>query len=457
MKILFRVLTSLVMMLAILLLASCTGAPGCPQAGFGSSTACSSGGSGTFGGGGGSGGGGGGGGGGATPAAFAYAVDQNGGTSGTGANGTIDGFDLSTSAATFVGISNFTAPQILAGNPGTAMVVARKQFVYALFDAANGVYGWTISSNGGGLTAMTGSPFAIEPNLPISPYNQYNVTTDPAGNYLFIAETNADAILVYTIGSSGALTLAQTVSTTIPPGNMTTDGLGRYLYVCENFTSHTGGEIAAYAIGSGGTLTTIQGSPFTFTPGMWQLQGDPTGNYLIGTSGNTLLLSGTDDNHLYVFSVSSNGSNAGALTAASSAITTFSPFNIAVSPASSDEEFVYSFSINDVGTAYNPIEGFQLSTTTSGTTTAGTLTALTNSPFISLPDPDAIGAWGQFDQSGQNLVVYSNTAGLIDGLSASGGLVALTPLSVDSSGNLTQPITTPVPLVTPGYWVVTDP
>jgi hypothetical protein len=227
--------------------------------------------------------------------------------------------------------------------------------------------------------------------------------------------------------------------------------------VCEDFTSHTGGEISAYAIGSGGTLTQVTGSPFTFTPGIWQLQGDPTGNYLIGTSGNTLLLSGNDDDHLYVFSISSTGSTAGALTAASSAITTFSPFNIVVSPPSSDGEFVYSFSVNDSGTFYNPIEGFQLNTTTSGSTTAGTLTALTNSPFVGLTNPDAIGTWGQFDQSGQNLVVYSNTSGLIDDVSATGGLVSLTPLSVDSSGNLTEPITTPATLVTPGYWVVTDP
>jgi len=35
--------------------------------------------------------------------------------------------------------------------------------------------------------------------------------------------------------------------------------------------------------------------------------------------------------------------------------------------------------------------------------------------------------------------------------------VTLTALSVGSNGVLTQPITTPATLVTPGYWVVTDP
>jgi 6-phosphogluconolactonase len=442
MKSLYRLLLSLLALLATLLLMNCSGAPGCPQAGFGSSTPCAPGGGGGLGTGG---GGGGGGGGGPTPAAFAYAVDTQGGATGTGANGTIDGYDLSTSAGTFAAIPSFAAPSIVPNNAGNAMIVAQKQFVYALFDGTNVIYGWSIDSKTGALTALTNFPFTAVTALPNVAYNQYNVTTDPAGNFLFVASTGLNQILVYSINSgTGALTLVQAL-TTPEPGNLTTDGLGKYLYVCENVSGHAGFDVQAYSIGTGGTLTAVPG---TFNFPMWQLQGDASGNYLIGTTGSTAMLSGADDDHLYVFSINTS-TNPGAITQVGSIVTQFSPFNIAVSPPASGAEFVYSFSMNDTATAYNNIEGYSLNITT------GALTALTNSPFSTV----GMGLWGQFDQSGANLVVYSNTASIpfFDGLALGTGPVTLIPLSVDSSGNLTQPIAAPAALVTPGYWVVTDP
>jgi 6-phosphogluconolactonase (cycloisomerase 2 family) len=447
MRILHRVLASLLMMLALLLLASCSGAPGCPQAGFGNSTACGPGGLGGFG----NGGGGGGGGGGATPAAFVYAVDTQGGASGTGANGTIDGFDLSTSAGTFTTISNFTAPQIPAGSPGVGMVVARKQFVYLLIQngaGTQGIYGWSINSSTGALTAI--SPVFLGLSLSIVNYNQYNMTTDPGGNFLYVADTQANEILVFTIDStSGALTAGTPISLAVPPGCLTTDGQGKFLYVCVSNFQHGGStQILAYSIGTGGVLTALTGSPFSFTPGMWQLQGDASGKYLIGTSGNTQNLTGADDKHLYVFNIQQTGATTGALSQVTSFATQFSPFNIAVQPPSSNGELVYSFSVNDTATGYNAIEGYQLNTTT------GSLTALTNSPFSNgVPSS----AWGQFDQSGSNLLVYTtNSTDSIDEIFSNGNLTQVTALSVSSSGNLTQPIS-PATLVTPGYWVVTDP
>jgi hypothetical protein len=267
---------------------------------------------------------------------------------------------------------------------------------------------------------------------------------------LFISQTNADAIQVYSISSTGALTAVQTVTTASAPGNMTTDGLGKYLYVCENVVNtHTGSQVLAYKIGSTGTLTAISG---TFSFPMWQLQGDASGNYLIGTTGSTPFEDGVDDNHLYVFSINTT-TNPGAITEVGSIVTEFSPFNIAVSPSASNEEFVYSFSVNDAGTVYNAIEGYQLNITT------GVLTALSGSPFTTLGPTNSggeIGLWGQFDQSGANLLVYANlgATNFIDEFIGTSAI--LTPLSVDSSGNLTEPLTTPAPLVTPGYWVVTD-
>ena len=318
------------------------------------------------------------------------------------------------------------------------MVVARKQFVYALFEleTTNTIYGWSINAGTGALTTLPTFPVGMTLNLPLVNYNQFNVTTDPGGNFLFISDSGMNEIMVFAIDSStGTLTAVpgSPFATTIEPGNIATDGLGKYLYVCLD-GSHTGAVIEGFTIGSNGALTAMSS---TFTYPIWQLQGEASGKYMIGTSGNVQFLTGADDPNLYVFSINST---TGALTQVTKQPTTYSPFTIAAQPPSSTGEFVYSFSINDTDTGYNPIEGFQLDTNT------GALTELTTSPFQNIFE----GQWGQFDQTGANLLVYSNVA------SGSGTLTQLGPLSVDSSGNLTQPIG-PATLVTSGYWVVTDP
>jgi 6-phosphogluconolactonase (cycloisomerase 2 family) len=442
MKILFRVLMSLLLMLALLLLASCTGAPGCPQAGFGTSTACGPGGPGGFGNGGG-GGGGGGGNGNAAPAAFVYAADTIGGTSGNSTTGTIDGYDLSTSGVSFLALKSYTAPQVPPGDAGEAMVVVNKQFVYAIFELSNpGIYGWSIDSGTGALTALANSPISASLGLPLNATGTYQMTSDPAGNFLFISSTGQNEILVFAINSTtGALTAVpgspfSTVTMGgFEPGNIATDGLGRFLYAC--IDSVDGGtEFFGFTIAANGALTLIPGSPFSANA--WELQGDATGHYLVATSGNAQAITGTDDKHLYVFSINQT---TGAVTPVGTPVATvYSPLKIAMQPPSSNGEFVYSFSVNDTNTGINPIEGYQLDPTT------GVLTAVTNSPFSNI----ATGQWGQFDQSGANLVVYSDVVG------QNGPVATLAPFSVSSSGQLTQPIS-PLTLVTPGWFVVTDP
>jgi 6-phosphogluconolactonase len=420
-------LSLLLVVLATMFLVNCS--PYSCRVTFGAST-CTPSGSGI-----GSGGGGGGGGGGGAASAFAFAVDQN---------GTMDGYTLNSSAGTFQFTPGYIAPTIPLNDPGVGMVIAQKQFVYAVFELENLVYGWSINSSTGALTALF-TPMALSLNAPIVGFNQYNIATNPAGTLLFVSDTGANEILVYQIGSSGALTAVagSPFSTPVQPGNLTTDGLGKYLYVTENGSGHTGLEVLAYSISTGanpGVLTVVPGSPFPFA--MWQLQGDASGNYLVGTSGKTASFTGPDDDHLYVFRIQPSGANAGAISQVpgSPITTTYSPFNIAVQPASSGGEFVYSFSINDADTGYNPIEGFQLDTTT------GALTKITGSPFSGV----ATGHWGQFDQSGAFLFVYSSAV--------SGGVAStqLGVVDVSSTGVLTQPIS-PATLTTPGYWAVTDP
>ncbi len=373
-----------------------------------------------------------GGGGGNTAAAYVFAVDTS--------VGTVDGYTLNTTANTISPTAAYTAPTI-PKDMGAGMVVAQGIYLYAAFQTTNQIFGWTIS-NSGSLTAVSGSPYTAPflTSLNLGAVGQQNMITNPAGTLLFFSDPVQKTIYVYQIGSGGALTPVSGSPFVAPfgPLNMTTDGQGRFLYATDGFYgNHTGSQVAAFAIGSSGSLTPVAGSPFPYK--MWQVQGEPSGLYLIGTSGNSVPSSGVDDDHLYVFSINQT---TGAISpvAGSPFATVFSPFSIAVQP-NSGGNLVYSFGINDTDTGYNPIEGYQISATT------GALTLVTGSPFSGL----ANGYWAQFDQSGALLFDYST---IID-QSSNTEVTTLGALNVASGGALTQP-TSPLTLTTGGYWVVTD-
>jgi hypothetical protein len=438
MKSLLRWLVGIFIMLGTLLLSNCS-PYGC-RVTFGSST-CTSSGSSSLGGGGGSGGTGpGGGGGGSTPTAFVYAVDQS---------GTIDGYVLSDSASTFGAISNFTAPTIATNSGGVGMVVAQGQYLYAgLGDSGGVLYGWTISASGS-LSPISGTP-AVAPFLADfgTGVSQSEMIANPAGTLLFISDTLQSLIYVFQIGSEGVLTPVTGSPFSLPSGfepmNLATDGLGKYLYAINgNFTTHQGSAIAAFSIGTGSSLgvLTAVGSPFSGAGyNMWQVKGEPTGQFLIGTTGSNASYGVSDDKNLYVFSISQSGTTAGAITLLGTTTTTYSPFSIAVQ-SNTGGTLIYSLGFNDTETAFNPIEGFSISST-------GTLAADANSPFSNVGE----GSWGQFDQSGALLFVYASF------LNSSTNEITtqLSPLSVGSGGALTQPVSTGA-LTNPGFWVVTDP
>jgi 6-phosphogluconolactonase len=364
--------------------------------------------------------------GGNTTAAFVYAVDPA---------GTIDGLTLNTSAATFTTTPNYTGPTGLPQDtPGQGMVVAQGQYLYALYGGVGEIYGFTIGSTGA-LTPMTNSPFSAAYLIDSTVGGAQAMITNPAGTLLFVIDQSAGAVYTYQIGTGGALTLAANTPTFLPfePENMATDGLGNFLYVTEIGTQVVP-ELAAYSITSStGALTAVNGSPFSFGSfGMEQVQGEPSGLYLIGTTGSV-----TGDPHLYVFDIAQLGTaNAGAVTLASGSPfatpTGSSPVAIAVQP-SAGGNIVYSFSVNISGTSYNPIEGYLLST-------SGALSVASNSPFTTL---SSTGGWGQFDQSGAYLFVFDSTTGL------------LSPFDVGTGGALTQPITTGAAIS--GFWSPTDP
>jgi len=172
--------------------------------------------------------------------------------------------------------------------------------------------------------------------------------------------------------------------------------------------------------------------PFT----MWQVAGEPTGKYLIGTTGNAVPTSGVDDKSLYVFNIDQT---TGALTQVGKFSTQSSSFTIAVQP-NPGGNLVYSFGINDTDMGYNPVEGYQINST-------GTLSAVSGSPFSNIQ----LGFWGQFDQSGAFLLDYSS----ITNGGTNNVVTKLGVLDVGSGGAITTPIA-PAALARGGYWAVTD-
>jgi 6-phosphogluconolactonase (cycloisomerase 2 family) len=366
-----------------------------------------------------------------TNAAFVFVVNSSGGA----ASGTIDRYTLDTSSKTLSATANYTAPTIPV-DTGAGMVIAQVKFLYAAFRTTGQIFGWTISS-AGELTAVANSPYSPPFLASINPgaVGQQNMITNPLGTLLFLSDPAGARIFAYQIGTGGVLTEVPNSPFPVPfgPLNLATVGKGRYLYATNGFYgTHTGSEIAAYSISSSGSLSLIGTYPFS----MWQVAGEPSGKYLIGTTGNGVPFSGVADKNLYIFSIDQA---MGALTQAGKFSTQSSPFTIAVQPNASGN-LVYSFGINDAGAGYSPVEGYQISST-------GILSAVSGSPFGDI----TLGFWGQFDQSGAFLLDYSGSINA----ATSNVLTKLGVLNVASGGAITTPIA-PATLATGGYWAVTD-
>jgi 6-phosphogluconolactonase len=361
-----------------------------------------------------------------SPSAFVFVMDTT--------NSTIDGYTLNQTANTFGTTSSYIAPTGLPSTLGYGMVVASQKnatapFLYAVYPGQ--IYGFSVGATGD-LTPFT--PVAFTANIGQPTYNQTVVITNPQGTLLFISDFGDNQIFVYQIGSTGSLTPApsspfSTLGLTLEPQNLGMDGLGRFLYVSEDSGDHAGSFIGAYSVSNAGALTAIG----EIQAPLWEMQGDPSGQYLIGISGKTDSIYGSDDDNIYVYSINQT---TGALTAVSGSPfpTTpnpYAPFNIAVQPvAGTSGPLIYSFSVNDNDTGDNPLEGFQLNPT------SGAISPLSGSPFTGA----GLAAWGGFDPSGAYLFMYSEQS--------------MTAYQVSSTGTLTE--VGPVGLTSGGYWAVAD-
>jgi hypothetical protein len=295
---------------------------------------------------------------------------------------------------------NFVLPTLPASYTSSGMVIAQKKYVYVPYASSAQMLAWSIDGTGA-LTPLTGSPFAAPYAAGIVLANEasFPIITNPAGTLLFVADTVNSQVDVLQIDSSTGLLTAvpgSPFTTVIPPWNLATDGLGKFLYITEGNISGSGEgglNTAVYTINaSTGALS--GGSSMAFD--MWEVQGEPLGKFMIGVTGRTGKTGNNDpvDPHVYVFSINQAS---GVLTQVTGSpfptVSGNGPIGVVVHP---NGQFVYDFNLSTSTGLDGAVEGFQLNSST------GALTSL-GAPFSSLTAPYT----GFFDQSGAYLFIHA--------------------------------------------------
>ncbi|HLZ41871.1 MAG TPA: hypothetical protein VKQ11_12965 [Candidatus Sulfotelmatobacter sp.] len=344
-----------------------------------------------------------GGGNGSSQTAFIYFMNNNGQQGELG----LEGVNVA-SSGTFAPVPGFVSPTFTgASGEGSGIAIVGKKYLYLPFTGGE-LFGYSIDASSGALAPLANTPYTVSGGT--------SIVADPKGRFVFVGDSSG--VSTFIVNADGTLgPNAQSPFSTggITPVTMTTDGLGRFLYVAD------GADVIAYTYDqTAATLTPVGGSlaSATFPFPMIQVVGESTGNYLVGITG----LTGATDNQVHVFSITQPGSvTAGALAEAANSpfMSTYAPVFVVTSPSGG---FVYTFNEtqSQTGTVIAPMEGFTLSN--------GVLTEL---PTVS-PFPTLLGLEGAFDQSGIYLFMI--------GQEPNSTITGTVPLTLDStSGNLGTP------------------
>lgn len=142
----------------------------------------------------------------------------------------------------------------LGRNPMGILTSPKNNFVYVIEqDSATtaNLLGFSENPSNGALTALPG--VTINPGNTVSPGFTVGISPDgliedATATHLYVADSVANTVSYYTIGSNGVPALNGTVATDSGPAGMTFDLSGKYLYVV-NYISNT---VNGFNIGSTG-------------------------------------------------------------------------------------------------------------------------------------------------------------------------------------------------------------
>ncbi|HUQ49853.1 MAG TPA: beta-propeller fold lactonase family protein [Terriglobales bacterium] len=206
-------------------------------------------------------------GGGGTTARYAYVANFNGGGSGT-----ISGFNLNTTTGALT-LNGQAASTGISGNGPAAVIVVLGKFLYSANDAGS-VSAFSIADSTGVLTAISGSPFpaGISPSA---------LASDPAGKFLYVANTGSDSINAYSIdATTGGLTALGTVNLNGGPAGLAVHPTGKFLYAAIDSQG-----IDAFTIATNGSLTLIRNVPPLLNGRPQAIAIESTGKYLYAADG----------------------------------------------------------------------------------------------------------------------------------------------------------------------------
>jgi 6-phosphogluconolactonase (cycloisomerase 2 family) len=308
-----------------------------------------------------------------------------------------------------------------AGILGSVSVDPSGKFAYATVNLTNEVRAYALNGSTGSLSAIAGS------QLNGGGFNPVDVTVDPSGHFVYMANYGG-GISAFSINAvTGALTAVSgspfptapaLISGQVPGANsVTVDPTGKFLYAAIN----QGNDLSGYLINpSTGALTPISGSPFGAGTTPMTVRVDPSGRYAYVTNANS--------NDISAYAINSS---TGALTPiAGSPFSSGgpSPMGLAIDPSGA---FLF------VTTNWNIISVFSIQSST------GALTPISGSPFASdSPGPTA----ASVHPSGRFLYVTANggpnmvSAYAIDGSSGSIRPIIGSPFATSASGGATYSI-----------------
>ncbi|HVT96303.1 MAG TPA: beta-propeller fold lactonase family protein, partial [Acidobacteriaceae bacterium] len=275
------------------------------------------------------------------------------------------------------GCGQFFPPLTSGGGGGGGTSTGDYLYVGNLGTNPLSIAGFSIGTTS--LSGISGSNWSVE-------LEPTALAVTPTDTYLYLGSA-AGGIYVYTIGSNGALTIANNgspVATGVSPSVLRVDPTGKWLLGASAFA----GQAYVYQIGSGGSLTAISSSVVTLnasTPAT-DLEITPNGNYVFvscGTAGIYEMSFSTGSGALAQINGVLNPKTNGA-----------ADMGLAVSPSSN-----YLFAAE---TVTGGVRVFSIGTN-------GVLTETSGSPYTT-----NTGAWSVLvDSTGSYVYVANRTAGTI--------------------------------------------
>jgi 6-phosphogluconolactonase len=220
-------------------------------------------------------------------------------------------------------------------------------YIYAALPAANQIIAYREDPNSGVLTQIAGSPYSVGDGA-------HSLALHPSGKFLYAANPGAGGnsendISLFTIASNGVLTEVFPRTLVAPnasqPVLLLMDPAGGFLYVANSGSNN----ISVFSIDSGsGALTAVANSPFFVGSVPLNMQLTPSGNFLFVT------IASPSSGSVVGFSV-----NAGMLTQASLTPTDgVNPNGLAIDPSGTHlyaaNSGSNSISVFNIGTPSSP-------------------------------------------------------------------------------------------------------